>query len=117
MLHSEILPEHDCGGELIELPRMSRRMFPSPSVLVVGRNLPSVPDSDWVTVVYPGMLNLRPPQEPQEWFVQQEKVAREKFLMARPLVSDTDWYPSRGILSVMAILRQLRHLALTAHQM
>jgi hypothetical protein len=39
MLHSEILPEHDCGGDLIELREDDRRMFTSPNVLVVGRNL------------------------------------------------------------------------------
>ena len=53
MLHSDILPEHNCGGALIELPRTRQRMFAQ--CARCGTEFTFLPDSDWVTVVYPGM--------------------------------------------------------------
>ena len=54
MLHSDILPEHDCGGELIELPEDEPNVHFAQCARC-GTEFTFVPDSDWVTVVYPGM--------------------------------------------------------------
>jgi hypothetical protein len=43
MLHSEIIPEQNCDGELIELLEDGQRISTSPSVLVAGRNLHTFP--------------------------------------------------------------------------
>ena len=56
MLHSEILPEHTCDGELIPLMESSTYL----QVVLCsscGTEFSFEPDSDWVTVVYPGMRN------------------------------------------------------------
>jgi hypothetical protein len=54
VLHSEILPEHDCGGELIELPEDELNVHFA-QCAGCGTEFTFVPDSDWVTVVCPGM--------------------------------------------------------------
>jgi hypothetical protein len=54
--HSEILPEQDCGGELIELPEDEPYVHFAQCARC-GTEFTYVPDSDWVTVVYPGMRN------------------------------------------------------------
>ena len=56
MLHSDILPEHDCGGQLIELPEDELNVHFAQCARC-GTEFTFVPDSDWVTVVYPGMRN------------------------------------------------------------
>jgi hypothetical protein len=54
MLHSDIVPEHECDGELIELT-------PTPAYVQhaicswCGTEFTYQPDSTWVTVVLPGM--------------------------------------------------------------
>jgi hypothetical protein len=56
VLHGEILPEHDCGGELIELPEDEPTYVHFVAQCArCGTEFTFVPDSDWVTVVYPGM--------------------------------------------------------------
>jgi hypothetical protein len=54
MLHSEIIPEHNCGGELIELSE-DEPTYVHSQCARCGAEFTFVPDSDWVTVVYPGM--------------------------------------------------------------
>ena len=54
---SEILPEQDCGGELIELPEDKPTCVHFAQCARCGTEFTFVPDSDWVTVVYPGMRN------------------------------------------------------------
>jgi hypothetical protein len=61
VLHSEILPEHDCGGELIELPEDKPTSVHFAQCARCGTEFTFVPDSDWVTVVYPGMPTAPPP--------------------------------------------------------
>jgi hypothetical protein len=53
--HSEILPEQDCGGELIGLPEDAPTYVHFAQCARCGTEFTFVPDSDWVTVVYPGM--------------------------------------------------------------
>jgi hypothetical protein len=55
VLHSEILPEHGCGGELIELPEDEPTYVHFAQCARCGTEFTFVPDSDWVTIVYPGM--------------------------------------------------------------
>jgi hypothetical protein len=56
MLHSDIVPEHSCDGELIPLVE-------APAYLhfvrcsSCGTEFTFEPDSDWVAVVLPGMRN------------------------------------------------------------
>lgn len=56
MLHSDIFPEHDCSGELIELPE-DEPTHVHFAQCRCGTEFTFAPDSDWVTVVYPGMRN------------------------------------------------------------
>jgi hypothetical protein len=57
MRHSDIVPEHECDGELIELP-------PTPTHIqrawcsVCGAEFSYQPDSDWVFIVLPGMRSV-----------------------------------------------------------
>ena len=54
MLHSDIVPEHLCNGELIEVDQSStriRRVWCSSC----RTEFTFEPDSDWVTFVTPGM--------------------------------------------------------------
>jgi hypothetical protein len=55
VLHSEILPEQDCDGELIELPEDGPTYVHFAQCVRCGTEFTYVPDCDWVTVVYPGM--------------------------------------------------------------
>ena len=57
MLHSDIVPEHDCNGELIEVNQSSRRtrcLWCSSC----GTEFTFEPGSDWVTFVTPGMRGV-----------------------------------------------------------
>jgi len=54
VLHSEILPEQDCGGELIELPEDEPTYVHFAQCARCGTEFTLVPDSDWA-IVYPGM--------------------------------------------------------------
>ena len=55
MLHSEILLEQNCGGELIELPEDEPTHVHFARCARCETEFTFVPDSDWVSVVYPGM--------------------------------------------------------------
>ena len=59
MLHSEILPEQDCGGELIGLPEDEPTYVHFAQCVRCGTEFTFVPDSDWVTVVYPARRTWR----------------------------------------------------------
>jgi hypothetical protein len=50
VLHSEILPEQDCGGELIGLPEDEPTYVHFAQCVRCGTEFTFVPDSDWVTV-------------------------------------------------------------------
>lgn len=53
MLHNDIVPEHSCKGELIDLSETKfLRTF---RCSFCGTELTYVPDGEWVTVVFPGM--------------------------------------------------------------
>jgi hypothetical protein len=52
VLHSA---EPDCGGELIELLEDEPTYVHFTQCARCGTEFAFVPDSDWVTVVYPGM--------------------------------------------------------------
>ena len=54
MLHSDIVPEHECDGELIELPATSEHVRHA-WCSSCGTEFTYPPDSDWVTIVLPGM--------------------------------------------------------------
>jgi len=57
MLHSDIVPEHECKGEPIELPQTPphvQRAWCSSC----GTEFAYQPDSDWVTIVLLGMRSV-----------------------------------------------------------
>jgi hypothetical protein len=59
MLHSDVVPEHDCNGELIEVDLAFKSVFaPSSGVLPCGTEFTFEPDSDWVPFVTPGMRGV-----------------------------------------------------------
>jgi hypothetical protein len=56
MLHSDILPEQGCDGELIEVPERCTPKVTFSRCAKCWTEFMYVPDdSKWVTVVYPGM--------------------------------------------------------------
>jgi hypothetical protein len=56
MLHSHLFPEHDCNGELIELPDRCTEKLTVTRCDVCWTELSwRVDEPSWVTVVYPGM--------------------------------------------------------------
>ena len=55
MRHSEILPEQNCDGELIELPEDQPTYTYVAQCARCGTEFTYMPDCAWVTVVYPGM--------------------------------------------------------------
>jgi len=58
MLHRDIVPEHSCDGHLISLEKdLTYIRFVICSLR--RTEFAIVPDSDWVTVVQPGMRNAR----------------------------------------------------------
>jgi hypothetical protein len=57
MLHSDIVPEHDCNGELIEVDQSSTRIH-CVWCSSCGTEFTFEPDSDWVTFVTPGMRGV-----------------------------------------------------------
>jgi len=57
MLHSDIVPEHACPGELIDVsqkPDLHQVWCAS-----CGTEFTYAPDSDWVTIVFPGMQSTQ----------------------------------------------------------
>jgi len=54
MLHSEIVPEHSCHGELVELNQAPTYLHLA-RCSSCGTEFTFEPDSDWVTIVLPGM--------------------------------------------------------------
>jgi len=56
MLHSDIVPDHSCGGELIPLEE-DRTHLRHLRCSFCGTEFAFEPDSDWVTVVLQGMRN------------------------------------------------------------
>jgi hypothetical protein len=65
VLHSEIIPEQDCGGEVTELPEDEPTHVRFAQCARCGTEFTFLPDSDWVTVVYPGKQKLSRPQYPR----------------------------------------------------
>jgi hypothetical protein len=55
MLHRDILPEHSCDGELIELHEDDPTYVHFAQCASCGIEFTCTPDCDWVTVVLPGM--------------------------------------------------------------
>jgi len=53
MLHSDVAPEHECSGELIEFTEIDH--VKTAICLECGTEASYVPDSDWVKFVTPGM--------------------------------------------------------------
>jgi hypothetical protein len=49
MLHSDILPEHECDGELIELPPTPKHVHHA-GCSSCGAEFKYLPDSDWVFI-------------------------------------------------------------------
>jgi hypothetical protein len=58
MLHSDIVPEHDCNGELIKVDQRSKRIRCFFWCSSCGTEFTFEPDSDWVTFVTPGMRDV-----------------------------------------------------------
>jgi hypothetical protein len=58
MLHSDIVPEHDCNGELIEVDQRSKRIRCFFWCSSCRTEFTFEPDSDWVTIVTPGMRGV-----------------------------------------------------------
>jgi hypothetical protein len=56
MLNSDIVPEHECDSELIELPTTPKHVRRAGCSL--GGGVSYLPDSDWVTIVPPGMRGV-----------------------------------------------------------
>lgn len=56
MLHGDIIPEQSCQGELVEIEGSSTNLQ-FVKCLSCGTQFAIEPDSDWVTVMYPGMRN------------------------------------------------------------
>jgi len=54
MCHSDIIAEHNCSGELIELADSSRRVQ-HVMCSYCGTEFIFVPDSTWIMMVTPGM--------------------------------------------------------------
>jgi len=57
MLHRDIVPEHECDGELIELPTTPPHVQHA-RCSSCGTEFAYQPDSDWVTIVLPGMRRV-----------------------------------------------------------
>jgi hypothetical protein len=53
MLHSDIAPKHECGGGLIE--SSNSKYVTKTRCTFCGTEFTYLPDSDWVTIVTPGM--------------------------------------------------------------
>jgi len=54
MLHSELVSEYPCTGELIRLDEKSTPILRVLRCVSCGTDFTYVPDSDWVTIVLPG---------------------------------------------------------------
>jgi len=58
MLHSDLIPEHECPGELMNV---SDSQYPTELwCTVCGTDIGFEPDSDWITFVTPGMKSELP---------------------------------------------------------
>ena len=57
MLNSDVVPEHECYGELIELPATPTNVHRA-WCASCGAEFSYLPDSDWVTIVLPGMRSV-----------------------------------------------------------
>ena len=56
MLHSDIVPEHDCDGELIDISES--KYVTKTWCSKCGTEFSYEPDSTWVTIVLPGMRSV-----------------------------------------------------------
>lgn len=57
MLHRDLIPEIGCDGELIQVDERSTKDVTVARCSICGTDSTYVPDSDWVTIVSPGMRN------------------------------------------------------------
>ena len=57
MLHSDLIPELECNGQLIQIDERSTRWVTVVRCSLCGTDFTYVPDSDWVTIVSPRMRN------------------------------------------------------------
>ena len=58
MLHSDIIPDHECSGQLIDVSES--RYVTKSWCSKCGTEFSYEPDSIWVTIVYPGMKSEIP---------------------------------------------------------